>query len=246
MRPCPRVLVERPQHRVVLECGREDVAAGLFSREKSLDEEVQGVRRVLGEDHVLGRAGGQEAGERLAGEGDGVLSLGAGGPARPEGGQGEGLPDGLKHLRRFRPARRGVVQVDDWLGGSHAGTRFSDDRPATTKKGSYRRATLIGAPGAGCTMAEMTAGALREAVDVLGVRERASLNEIRARYHESIRNGTPTGPAGRVRRDRSRGATPDLGTAALERERPASARTCRGRDADGRDPFPGFPGAAAV
>ncbi len=40
-------------------------------------------------------------------------------------------------------------------------------------------------------MAEMTAGALREAADVLGVRERASLNEIRARYHESIKEWHP-------------------------------------------------------
>ena len=40
-------------------------------------------------------------------------------------------------------------------------------------------------------MAEMTAGALREAADVLGVRERASLNEIRARYHELIKEWHP-------------------------------------------------------
>ena len=40
-------------------------------------------------------------------------------------------------------------------------------------------------------MAEMTAKALREAADVLGVRERASLNEIRARYHERIREWHP-------------------------------------------------------
>ena len=133
----PFVLVERPQHGVVVEGGGEDMAAGLFSREKSLDEEVQGIGRVLGEDHVFGRVCAQEAGERLAGERDIVLPLGAGGPARPEERQGEGLPDGLQHLRGFRPARCGVVQVDDRSGGSHA-ARFSDDPTVTAKKGSVR------------------------------------------------------------------------------------------------------------
>ena len=47
--------------------------------------------------------------------------------------------------------------------------------------------TLIGASGAGLDMAMMTADALSAAADLLGVGERASLNEIRARYHEALR-----------------------------------------------------------
>ena len=42
----PFIFMERSQDRVVVECGREDVAVGLFSREKSLDEDVQGIGRI--------------------------------------------------------------------------------------------------------------------------------------------------------------------------------------------------------
>ncbi|MDN7024705.1 J domain-containing protein [Methanoculleus sp. FWC-SCC1] len=40
-------------------------------------------------------------------------------------------------------------------------------------------------------MAAITAGQVREAADVLGIRDRASLNEIRARYHEQIKEWHP-------------------------------------------------------
>ena len=40
-------------------------------------------------------------------------------------------------------------------------------------------------------MAAVTAGQVREAAEVLGIRDRASLNDIRRRYHERIREWHP-------------------------------------------------------
>ena len=40
-------------------------------------------------------------------------------------------------------------------------------------------------------MAAVTAGQVREAAEVLGIRDRASLNDIRRRYHEQIREWHP-------------------------------------------------------
>jgi DnaJ-class molecular chaperone len=40
-------------------------------------------------------------------------------------------------------------------------------------------------------MADVTPAVLREAADVLGIQERASLNEIRQNYHEQIKKWHP-------------------------------------------------------
>lgn len=40
-------------------------------------------------------------------------------------------------------------------------------------------------------MADITPAALKEAAEVLGIQEHASLNEIRSRYHECIREWHP-------------------------------------------------------
>lgn len=40
-------------------------------------------------------------------------------------------------------------------------------------------------------MAEITAKALREAADLLGIHDQASLNEIRTRYHNEIKQWHP-------------------------------------------------------
>jgi predicted secreted protein len=72
--------MERPQDRVVVECGGEDMATIPAGREESLDEDVQRIGRVLGEDHVLRQLCAKEARERFPGERDVVLALAAGGP----------------------------------------------------------------------------------------------------------------------------------------------------------------------
>ncbi len=88
----PLELVKRPQDRVVVEFRRDDVAPSPFSVKKPpLDEDVQGIGRVLGEDHVLRRLSAKEGRERLAGERSIILTLAAGGPSRPEDGGGQGI-----------------------------------------------------------------------------------------------------------------------------------------------------------
>ena len=119
----PRVLLERPQHGVVLEGGREDAAARLCAREEALDKEVQGVGRVLGEDHVLGRARAEEAGDGLAGDGDRVLPKAAGGPTHPKGGRARDCWT-ASSTSGASAARRGVIQVDERSGGRHADPVF--------------------------------------------------------------------------------------------------------------------------
>ena len=112
--------------------GKEDTK---ISSKKSLDEDVQGIGRVLGEHHVFRRVCSQEAGESLTCSRDIIRTPATGGPSRPEDRQGKGLRDGCQHLRRFWPARCRIIQIDDWLILNHE-TRFSADLIPITKKKS--------------------------------------------------------------------------------------------------------------
>jgi len=63
----------------------------------------------------------------------------------------------------------------------HDEKRIAPDIPETFSCGSVHE----------WLMAAVTAGQVREAAEVLGIRDRASLNDIRRRYHERVREWHP-------------------------------------------------------
>ena len=74
------ILMEWPEHGVVVQCRGQDMTFFIYSSQKTWYEDVQGIRCVVGEHEVFGRVSSQERGESLPGQRKVVFALGPGRP----------------------------------------------------------------------------------------------------------------------------------------------------------------------
>ena len=102
--------MQRPQDRVMLKAADDHAVAGLYQR---LDGQIQSVRRVHSEYHLLRRGIEQLPREAAAGKYGLCRPLRRRMPAPADAGvRPDGAGDGLGHGRRLLQRGRGAVKVD--------------------------------------------------------------------------------------------------------------------------------------
>ena len=109
--------VERAHDRVVLKAADDHAAAGLYQR---FDRQIQAMRRVHGEHHLLWRGVEQLRRQRAAGKDRLRRPLGCRMAAPPDAGVGaDGAADGLGNGRRLLQRGGGAVKVDHGCTSRH-------------------------------------------------------------------------------------------------------------------------------
>ena len=167
---------------------RGDMAA-ILVRQETRYENFQGIRRGMAERDVLGEDSSQERRESLPGLHDGITAMCRGRSSRYED-ERKGACNCRQHVGWFRPDGRGIVQeyerfpIDGRLLcpiGQGPEKILRDGQEKKLSPGERKKSSI----------ADITPAALREAADVLGIREKASPNEILRKFYEQIKEVHP-------------------------------------------------------